>query len=111
MKARQMKVDQNAFDVDEFIGRLKRTLGSSRKRARADDEMDENDEEENGFGDWEKLGWMGVKHSRRVCLPDFLYVCHPPFLIRTTPFVTKMLTILFSRHFHFVLNQTWTPPS
>jgi hypothetical protein len=79
MKARQMKVDQNAFDVDEFIGRLKRTLGSGRKRARADDEMDENDEEENGFGDWEKLGWMGVKHSRRVCLPDFLYVCHPPF--------------------------------
>ncbi|CDZ96422.1 Uncharacterized conserved protein [Phaffia rhodozyma] len=73
-KARQMKVDQNAFDTNEFIIRLKSKLGQKRTASAAigEDEDDEIDEIGGGFGNWEHIGWMGARFSKRVCLTDFL---------------------------------------
>ena len=56
--------------------RLKKTLGQKRARAapRADDDTDESDDESDELGDWTAIGWLGVKYTKRIVLPDFACV-------------------------------------
>ncbi|GAA5856073.1 hypothetical protein JCM8547_002967 [Rhodosporidiobolus lusitaniae] len=90
LKARQLKIDADAFDTDEFLARLKTFLGvrgggggGKRRRRRQPEESDEEDEldEEDGRrrGDavdavkWGKVGRILSGESRRVPALDFMF--------------------------------------
>ncbi|GAA6038033.1 hypothetical protein JCM8097_007509 [Rhodosporidiobolus ruineniae] len=95
LKARQLKIDQDAFDTDEFLRRLKTFLGvrgsggdgggagGSRKRRRTqadsdddDDELDDSQIAAVGSVDklkWGKVGRVLAGESRRVPPLDFMY--------------------------------------
>lgn len=54
MKARQLKIDANAFDTDDFLSKALLFLGGSKKLH------------------WEKMGRLLLKASRRVPTIEFL---------------------------------------
>ncbi|ORY35008.1 Nse4 C-terminal-domain-containing protein [Naematelia encephala] len=87
--AQKLKDDNNAFDTDNFMIRIKTLLGLDRLELEdidVDDEEDEIDESlESGgrsrrnrarkgrIGDWEKVGWMAASLTRRVPGVEFMY--------------------------------------
>ncbi|RXK38008.1 hypothetical protein M231_04677 [Tremella mesenterica] len=84
--ARKMKLDNNDFDVDDFIIKLKSCLGLDRpdmdniSEDEDEDQLDESLERasrrrvrDGPLGDWEKVGWMAAKYSRRVPGVEFMY--------------------------------------
>lgn len=90
LKARQMKLDANAFDSTEFLNKLiwfmggrlggaGKGKGKGKKRAVRDEEEEES-EEEDGEGQaegglkWERLGRALAGESRRPPTMDFMYV-------------------------------------
>lgn len=82
LKARQLKLDANAFDTDEFLGKIKQFLGfrmglggakARKQKAATQDEGDELAEEEDDDDDvtdrWVKVGRVMAPYSLR--LPTF----------------------------------------
>lgn len=99
-KARQLKLDSSAFDTDEFLTRciaLLASSGAGEARVAPGGGGDDSDSEEDqvasaqkGKGraggaekkkklEWDALGQMLGRHSRRVPSLDFMYVL-PSFL-------------------------------
>ncbi|PWN47094.1 hypothetical protein IE53DRAFT_321835 [Violaceomyces palustris] len=73
--ARAMKMDVDAFDVEEYLSRLARWIGgSSRASGGIMNHGDDDDEEGQGCNDWDwdKLGRLAAKYSRRAPTMDFL---------------------------------------
>lgn len=56
--------------------RLKKKLGQKRARVAraADSDTDSSDDEADQLGDWTAIGWLGVKYTKRIVLPDFACV-------------------------------------
>ncbi|BGP09659.1 hypothetical protein JCM10049v2_005532 [Rhodotorula toruloides] len=88
LKARQLKIDADAFDTDEFIARLVKFMGGQanardarRKRTRGkraaendEDELDDDDEAEfDRPMKWIKVGRVLAAQSRRAAPFDFMY--------------------------------------
>ncbi|EGU12119.1 WD-repeat-containing protein [Rhodotorula toruloides ATCC 204091] len=87
LKARQLKIDADAFDTDEFIPRLVKFMGGQanardarRKRTRgkraAESDEDELDDDEVEFDrpmKWIKVGRVLAAQSRRPAPLDFMY--------------------------------------
>ncbi|GAA5930943.1 hypothetical protein JCM10213_003951 [Rhodosporidiobolus nylandii] len=80
LKARQLKIDADAFDTDEFLSRLKAFLGVRAggvrtRRQRGDDSDDELDDAENASGalKWGRVGKVLAGESKRVPALDFMY--------------------------------------
>ncbi|KAK1923847.1 Nse4 C-terminal-domain-containing protein [Papiliotrema laurentii] len=84
--ARKMKLEDNAFNVDEFLIRTKALLGLDRaEREDQDSEVDQLDDgDDRGatgrggarkgpLGDWEAIGWMAAKWCRRAPGVEFMY--------------------------------------
>ncbi|KAK4686799.1 non-structural maintenance of chromosomes element 4, partial [Tremellales sp. Uapishka_1] len=81
--ARKLKIDKSSFDVDEFLVRIRSTLGIEVVKAETiDDELGSDDEgpmeRDIGLGDWEKLGWMAAEYYRRVPGLEFGWVSASP---------------------------------
>jgi hypothetical protein len=87
LKARQLKVDANAFDVDEFLLQLGKVMTvRSAKRGREDQggELGQGTQEapatqrtqkgKEGQLDWERVGKVLAKQSKRVAVMDFMCV-------------------------------------
>ncbi|KAL7413689.1 Nse4 C-terminal-domain-containing protein [Mrakia frigida] len=68
-QAKLLKIDQNAFDTDDFVSSISKVIGNKRMR---DEDGDSDDGRDAAGGGWSTVGWMGVKYSARVCLADFL---------------------------------------
>ncbi|KAL7424852.1 hypothetical protein Q5752_000537 [Cryptotrichosporon argae] len=83
---RKMKLGGISFDMDDFLSKVKATLGLDRALADhidvSDDEL-EGDEETQArrrrlarrgvLGDWEKIGWMAAGFYRHVPGIEFMY--------------------------------------
>ncbi|KAG9009734.1 nuclear protein [Tulasnella sp. 427] len=68
-KARDLKHDGAAFETDDFIQRLVTFLG----KGKADlESVDEGDLENDNILDWEKLGRLALRRSRRAPGLDFM---------------------------------------
>lgn len=95
LKARQLKIDADAFDTDEFIARLVKFMGGQanardarRKRTRGkraaesdEDELDDDDEAEfDRPMKWIKVGRVLAAQSRRAAPFDFM--CAVPLSTR-----------------------------
>ncbi|TIC30773.1 hypothetical protein E3Q09_04220 [Wallemia mellicola] len=65
-KARAMKIDADCFDLDEFLNRMLSVGGGF--------SIDEDvDNEQTGSGmDWDSIGDIALKHTRRVPVGDFM---------------------------------------
>lgn len=90
-KARQLKIDSNAFDTTEFLSRLVRYMGGARaqnkgkkKQAVVKGEDDDDDEDEGdqtyeqpehsvGGYTWDKVGRLLAGESRRVPTIDLMW--------------------------------------
>lgn len=84
--AKNMKLNANAFDVDEYIGRVARFIGgsatagtqrSTRRRSRAqesdeDEDDDADDMEDYASWNWHRLGSIASRYSRRAPTMDHL---------------------------------------
>lgn len=99
LKARQLKIDADAFDTDEFIARLVRFMGgrtnsrdARRKRTRgrraAESDEDELDDDEEVDFDrpmkWIRVGRVLAAQSRRPAPLDFM--CLPLSSSLASPF-------------------------
>ncbi|GAA5978407.1 hypothetical protein JCM11641_004680 [Rhodosporidiobolus odoratus] len=82
LKARQLKIDADAFDTDEFLSRLKVFLGVKAggvrtRRRRGDDsdedELDEDERSSSGGLKWGRVGKVLAGESKRVPALDFMY--------------------------------------
>ncbi|GAA5916873.1 hypothetical protein JCM6882_007441 [Rhodosporidiobolus microsporus] len=97
LKARQLKIDADAFDTDEFLSRLRAFLGAKgtgmgaatqqqkKRRRRKGQESDDEDSELDELDDneastvgaagfkWGKVGKVLAGESRRVPAMDFMY--------------------------------------
>lgn len=75
-KARQMKIDADAFDTDDFVAKLVTFMGGrggKGVRTRGGQEEEEGqDEEERELRGWEKVGALLGLQSRRVPVMDFM---------------------------------------
>lgn len=82
LKARNMKIDANAFDLDEFVARVGKVMSKDRVTWAGSDgeEADEEDEGPGGQIDWEKMGKFVMKYSRRAPVMDVM--CALFFLFR-----------------------------
>lgn len=70
-KARDLKHDGAAFETDDFIQRLVVFLG----KGKADlESVDDGDLENDNILDWEKLGRLALRRSRRAPGLDFMWV-------------------------------------
>ncbi|BGP41687.1 hypothetical protein JCM10449v2_005678 [Rhodotorula kratochvilovae] len=86
LKARQLKIDKDAFDTDEFLARLAKFLGGSggrsergkrrqRTRGRAgsdEDELDDGDDDDVALL-WARAGQVLAGESKRPAPLDFMY--------------------------------------
>jgi hypothetical protein len=91
-KARQLKIDSNAFDTTEFLARLVKFMGGAKAQnkgknrqgaqVKGEDEDDEEDEQGDGayplpgrpgggFA-WDRVGRLLAGESRRVPAIDFM---------------------------------------
>lgn len=78
LKARQLKLDANAFDTVEFLnklvlfmgGRLGAQKGKGKRRA-GDDDEDDDDEDAAGLK-WGRVGRVLSGESRRPATMDFM---------------------------------------
>ncbi|GAA6054624.1 hypothetical protein JCM3770_002909 [Rhodotorula araucariae] len=90
LKARQLKIDKDAFDTDEFLARLSRFLGGgggggarsdrgkrrqrTRGRAAADeDDLDDGDDDDDVALLWARAGQVLAGESKRPAPLDFMY--------------------------------------
>ncbi|WVQ79526.1 hypothetical protein IAT38_001625 [Cryptococcus sp. DSM 104549] len=80
--AKKFKIDGVTFDIDEYLIRVKGLLGLDRAElmdqdVESDDELDDSQgaprARKGALGDWEKIGWMAAKFSRRVPGIEFMY--------------------------------------
>ncbi|KAK8849427.1 hypothetical protein IAR55_004759 [Kwoniella newhampshirensis] len=79
--AKRFKIDGVAFDIDEFLIKVKGHLGLDRAELAdqdlsSEDELEESDQprvRKGVLGDWEKLGWMAAKYYRRIPGVEFMY--------------------------------------
>lgn len=79
LKARQLKLDANAFDTEDFLAKLRQFMGSrtgkKKSRARAGSEDGEQNEEmEDVVQQWTKVGRVLAMESRRVQTSDHMCV-------------------------------------
>ncbi|SJX64080.1 related to DNA repair protein Rad62 [Sporisorium reilianum f. sp. reilianum] len=78
--AKKMKLNQDAFDVHEFMARVARYVGGEaapvRRTATRDDSDDDDDDSSTGRSidrwDWAKLGRLASTVSKRAVTMDFL---------------------------------------
>lgn len=82
LKARQLKLDANAFDTDEFITKLLHFMGARPGgrgvRTRGQRGEDEDEEEEVNDDDrWVKVGRTLAHESRRIPAVDHMSVPKP----------------------------------
>lgn len=70
-KARQLKVDQECFNTDDFISHFTTFLG---KRASLATDSDSEEEDVRGLVDWTKAGKRFMKYSRRAPRMDVMQV-------------------------------------
>lgn len=74
-KAKAMRSDGAGFDVDDFVAKLVTYMGG-RMGARAGsepfDEDDDNDDVDGQLLNWEKIGLLSMRKSRRVPVIDFM---------------------------------------
>ncbi|GAA5899950.1 hypothetical protein JCM5296_001924 [Sporobolomyces johnsonii] len=84
LKARQLKIDADAFDIDEFLVRLTKFMGGSvggrgavrtRKRAANDDESEDELDEEGAARSlaWGKVGKVLSGESKRPAVLEHMY--------------------------------------
>jgi hypothetical protein len=78
LKARQLKLDANAFDSDDFVQRLLRFMGIQNMAGRRT-RTQQADNDATELGDrpeewWSLVGRELGKHSRRVTTSDHMYV-------------------------------------
>ena len=85
-KARTMRIDKNAFDMDDFVIRLKRFLGRRGVVAAAisEDEAEAEDADEGDVGDkekaarkaeaWGRMGRLALKYNHRIPTCEFMWV-------------------------------------
>ncbi|WRT69414.1 uncharacterized protein IL334_006400 [Kwoniella shivajii] len=80
--AKKFKIDGVAFDIDEFLLKIKGQLGLDRAELAdqdlsSDDELEESHEIRSArkgvLGDWSKIGWMAAKYYRRIPGVEFMY--------------------------------------
>lgn len=77
-KARQLKIDSNAFDTNEFLTRLvaymggKRALNKGKKRQIKGEDEPEADQLDEGGYNWDRVGRLLAGESRRVPVMDFM---------------------------------------
>lgn len=69
--ARNLKLDANAFDIDEYVARVARFMGGT-LRAPGRLEDDDDGEEPEREWNWDRLGRAAAKFSRRAPTMDFL---------------------------------------
>lgn len=84
-KAKMFRIDRKAFNIDEFLTRVKK-FGQGQAPAGGDEE-EEDDSDGNGAEDrvmgerekgkrrqefWERLGWQAAQHSFRVPATDLM---------------------------------------
>lgn len=82
LKARQMKLDANAFDTDDFLAKLVLFMGgrvgaggnNGKGRAQATQEDDDEDEDDDGGLKWDRVGRVLAGHSRRPPTMDLMCV-------------------------------------
>lgn len=76
VKARQMKIDADAFDTDDFLVRLRKLMGANTVINDEEDEDEEEEEERNraafGWQGWDRIGKIGMKYSLRAPVMDFM---------------------------------------
>lgn len=84
--ARKMRLNANAFDVDEYIARVAKLIGgtvcgagnatrrSGNRKASVMEpsEDDDGDDDDVDCWEWQKLGEMAARHSRRAPVMDHL---------------------------------------
>lgn len=73
LKARQLKLDANAFDTDEFLAKLSQFMGGQKARAGSEDRGVDEAVELNQR--WTKVGRALAMESRRV--PALDHMCVP----------------------------------
>lgn len=95
LKARQFRIDRKAFDVDEFLNKVKKLgTGQSLAGARQGDDHEEGSDTEHLVGErekrkkrkefWQRIGWCAMKHSFRVPATDLMCVAIYPQLSFST---------------------------
>jgi hypothetical protein len=80
--ARSLKINSNAFDTDDFVGKLARLLGGGSNARRMDEEEEEEEEEEDDedqgaeidVARWDDIGRIAQKSTFRVPVMDFMSV-------------------------------------
>lgn len=80
MKARQLRIDKNAFDTDEFVARLKNFLRTSRTGRQQDAEDDDSENEDADVQNkekrkvegWHRMGMLAARHTLRIPACDFM---------------------------------------
>lgn len=94
LKARQLKLDANAFDTVEFLNKLVLFMGGrlgaqgqkkGKGKRRADEDEDEDDGEDGAGLKWGRVGRVLSGESRRPATMDFMWVggsCAFPFARR-----------------------------
>ena len=68
-KARDMKHSAGGFDAEDFISKLVTFMGGRKSGASGRAAADEDDEDEGDLDvglDWEKVGYLALRKSRRV---------------------------------------------
>lgn len=81
-KAKLFRIDRKAFNMDEFLSRVKQYGKGKAVAAADDDDSDADQAEERLIGDrekakrrqefWERLGWKAAQHSYRVPAADLM---------------------------------------
>ncbi|WVN87022.1 uncharacterized protein L203_102198 [Cryptococcus depauperatus CBS 7841] len=76
--AKRFKIDGAAFDIDEYLLKIKSLLCLDRVEI-AEQDVSSDDEgiqplgRSSVLGDWEKIGWMAARYYRRVTGVEFMY--------------------------------------
>jgi Binding domain of Nse4/EID3 to Nse3-MAGE len=73
LKARAMKHSAGGFDTDDFLLKLVTYMGGRSSDVAASGRGDDHDEDEDGVLDWEKIGYLALRKSRRVMGMNFMY--------------------------------------
>lgn len=77
LKARDLKHSAGGFDVEDFIAKLVTFMGGPDPNSAGggvDDDDDDDMEGRGGLLDWEKFGYLALRHSRRVPGVKFMWV-------------------------------------
>lgn len=75
VKTRNLRLDKNAFDAQDWLGKVALVLNSGDVERAADgddDEIDRPNAEARAAEGWLKVGMMAMRHSLRVPAIDFM---------------------------------------